>query len=181
MRLRPATVPALRPAVAGVLALILLAIGGTGAVQAQDVAFQSVRSSPDAPVTVTSDELSVDQGTGIAIFTGNVIVVQEGLRLNADKVTVDYVQGDRTQISTMTADGNVVMVSPTEAAQGNHAVYDVPGGTVVMTGDVLLTQGPNIMSGPKLTVDLRSGTGRMEGGGGRVRTVLQPGAQGSTP
>ncbi|WP_420353073.1 hypothetical protein [Paenirhodobacter sp.] len=42
-----------------------------------------------------------------------------------------------------------------------------------MTGDVVLKQGPNVMSGQKLMVDLRSGTGRMDG---RVRTILQPGS-----
>ncbi|HEY0213068.1 MAG TPA: lipopolysaccharide transport periplasmic protein LptA [Paenirhodobacter sp.] len=182
MRIRPVSVRRFvsvsRSLRARLLAVTLgLAIGGTGAAQAQDVAFGGIKASPDAPVTVTSDQLNVDQTTGIALFTGNVVVVQEGMRLNADKVTVDYLPGDKTQIRTMTADGHVTLVSPTEAAEGNHAVYDVPGGTVVMTGDVLLTQGPNIMSGPKLTVDLRTSTGHMAGGGGRVRTVLQPGAK----
>jgi lipopolysaccharide export system protein LptA len=40
-----------------------------------------------------------------------------------------------------------------------------------MTGEVLLTQGGNVMSGQKLTVDLTAGTGRMDG---RVKTILQP-------
>lgn len=43
-----------------------------------------------------------------------------------------------------------------------------------MTGDVLLTQGESVMSGQKLSVNLRSGTGQMDG---RVRTILQPGTQ----
>ncbi|HEY0275246.1 MAG TPA: lipopolysaccharide transport periplasmic protein LptA [Paenirhodobacter sp.] len=193
MRIRPAIAPAnaavivLRAARAArlgrALALSLgvgLAMVGTSPdARAQDIALGGIKATPGAPVTVTSDQLNVDQTTGVALFTGNVVVVQEGLRMNADKVTVDYLPGDSTQIKTMTADGHVVLVSPTEAAEGNHAVYDVPGGTVVMTGDVLLTQGPNIISGPKLTVDLRTSTGHMDGGGGRVKTVLQPGAKGA--
>ena len=44
-----------------------------------------------------------------------------------------------------------------------------------MTGDVILTQGPNALSGERLIVDLTSGTGRMEG---RVRTIFQTGNTG---
>ena len=47
----------------------------------------------------------------------------------------------------------------------------------VITGDVLLTQGDNVMSGQKLTVDLKTGMGHMDG---RVRTVLQPEGKGAT-
>jgi len=48
----------------------------------------------------------------------------------------------------------------------------VTTGRLVMTGDVLLTQGASVMSGQKLDVDLKTGVGRMDG---RVRTILQPG------
>ena len=61
--------------------------------------------------------------------------------------------------------------SPTEAAEAEEAVYDVKAGTVVMTGNVLLTQGDNVMSGNKLNVDLSTGAGTMDG---RVRTLLKP-------
>ena len=45
----------------------------------------------------------------------------------------------------------------------------VAAGDVVLTGNVLLTQGANALAGEKLTVDLATGVGRMEG---RVRTVF---------
>ena len=45
-------------------------------------------------------------------------------------------------------------------------------GVVEMTGDVLMTQGPAAIKGQKLTIDLKTGTGRMEGG---VTTTFTPG------
>jgi len=87
-------------------------------------------------------------------------------------VNVEYGKTDRKKIDRLHATGGVTLVSPTEAAEAKEAVYDVTSSNVVMTGDVLLTQGENVMSGQKLTVDLKTGTGQMDG---RVRTVLQPG------
>lgn len=142
-------------------------------VAAQQVAFGGLKADAKAPVEVTSDSLNVNQADGTAVFTGNVLVVQGGLRMQAAAIRVGYAQGDTSKIQTMTATGGVTLVSPTEAAESKEAVYDVAGGSVVMTGDVLLKQGQNVMSGQKLTVDLRSGTGQMDG---RVRTILQPGS-----
>lgn len=166
------------PFLAAALALGLTAVAPVGAM-AQQMALGGLKADPKAPVQVTSDKLAVDQQSGHAVFSGNVVVIQGGMRLKAAEVTVDYDPADRTRITTMHATGGVTMVSPDEAAEGRDAVYDVATGQVVMTGDVLLTQGQSVMSGQKLTVDLRSGTGHMDG---RVRTILQqPAAQSATP
>jgi len=156
------------PAVlASVLCLGLL----PGSVLAQQIALGGIRTDAKAPVEVTADSLAVNQTDGTAVFTGNVLVVQGGMRLKAAVVDVEYDPKDRSKINRMHATGGVTLVSPTEAAEGKEAVYDVAASSVVMTGDVLLTQGQNVMSGQKLTVDLKTGTGQMDG---RVRTILQP-------
>jgi len=64
----------------------------------------------------------------------------------------------------------VVMVNGAEAAEGDKAVYTPVKYSVVMTGEVLLTQGPSTIAGDTLVVDLETGEGTMEG---RVRTVFQ--------
>lgn len=143
-------------------------------VVAQQVAFGGIRADAGAPVEVTADSLSVNQIDGTAVFNGNVLVIQGGLRMKAAAIRVAYAPGDRSKIQTMNASGGVTLVSPSEAAESKEAVYDVSAGTVVMTGDVVLTQGQNVMSGQKLAVDLRTGTGQMDG---RVRTILQPNRQ----
>ena len=58
------------------------------------------------------------------------------------------------------------------AAEAREAVYTVAAGIVEMTGDVLLTQGASALSGQRLVLDLKAGTGVMEG---RVSTTFVPG------
>ncbi|MFC5738949.1 lipopolysaccharide transport periplasmic protein LptA [Sinirhodobacter huangdaonensis] len=145
-----------------------------GPVLAQQIALGGIRADAKAPVEVTADSLAVNQTDGSATFTGNVLVVQGGMRLKAAVVDVEYDPKDRSKITRMHATGGVTLVSPAEAAEAKEAVYDVAASNVVMTGDVLLTQGQNVMSGQKLTVDLKTGTGQIDG---RVRTILQPEAK----
>ena len=112
---------------------------------------------------------------GRAVFDGNVIVVQGPMRLAAARIEVEYATEDgANDIQQMTATGGVTYANGTDAAESQTAVYSPDAGTLVMTGNVLLTQGPSVIAGERLVVDLASGTGQMEG---RVRTLFQTGDQ----
>ena len=154
------------------LAALVLA-AGPALPQGANVDFGSGARDPDAPVEVTADRLDVDQTAGTAIFAGNVVVVQGDLRLTADRVRVEYDDGEPREIARIFAFDNVTLISPTEAAEGQEAVYEVSTQTVVMTGDVVLTQDLSAVSGDRLVIDLETGAGVVEG---RVRTVLRSGA-----
>lgn len=140
--------------------------------QGASVAFGGIRADTGLPVEVTADQLSVNQTEGTAVFSGNVLVGQGEMRLSAAEVLVEYGSEDQSRIERLHAKGGVTLVSGAEAAESEEAVYTIDSGEVVMTGNVLLVQGGNTISGQKLVVDLATGTGRMEG---RVKTVLQPG------
>ena len=45
--------------------------------------------------------------------------------------------------------------------------------TVTLTGNVVVTQGQDVLRGQRLVVDLTSGVSRMESGGGRVEGLFQ--------
>ena len=139
--------------------------------QGATVAFGGIRSDTSQPVEVTADQLSVNQTDGTATFTGNVVVIQGDLRLGATTVRVEYATDDRTRVERIVASGGVTLVSAAEAAEAKDAVYTVANGQVVMTGDVLLTQNGGTIAGQKLSVDLKTGTGQMDG---RVRTIISP-------
>ncbi len=151
-----------------IAATTLLAQGAT-------VAFGGLKHDAGLPVEITADELTVDQATGQAVFTGNVVAGQGEMRLSAARVQVKYavVNGEPTgDIDQLVATGGVTLVNGAEAAEAQQAVYAVNAAEIVMTGEVLLTQGPNALSGEKLTVDLNTGQGRMTG---RVKTIFQTG------
>ena len=90
---------------------LCIALLGTTPLLAQgtSLTFGTITQDTTAPVEVTSDELSVDQETGRAVFVGNVIVGQGELRLAAQKVTVIY-REESAGIERMIATGNVTLV-----------------------------------------------------------------------
>ncbi len=153
-------------------ALCLAAVIASPAVAQQaDIRFGGLRQDTTLPVEVTSDSLSVDQATGAALFTGNVLAKQGDMRLSAGTIRVEY--GTNGQgIDRLVASDGVTLVSPTDAAEASDAVYTIATGNVVMTGNVLLTQGTAAISGEKLTVNLKDGTGTVTG---RVKTIFTPG------
>lgn len=161
------------------LAWIAVSVPSLGLAQSTGVQFGGLDdANSNAPVEVTSDQLQVDQLAGTALFTGDVLVIQGELRLAAPEILVEYTRlpdgGVGNEVDTITARGGVVMVTPEEAAESEEAVYSPIKEEVIMTGDVLLTQGNNTLNGARLVIDLVSGSGKMDG---RVRTVLTPGSE----
>ncbi len=70
------------------------------------------------------------------------------------------------------ATGKVLVTSGPQTASGENAVFDTKANTIVLTGNVVLTQGDNVIRGPRLVVDIDSGKARMEGG--RVQMLIEP-------
>lgn len=154
------------------LTLCIALLGATPLLaQGTSVAFGTITQDTTAPVEVTSDELSVDQETGRAVFVGNVIVGQGELRLAAQKVTVIY-REESAGIERMIATGDVTLVSGLDAAEAERADYTIDSGEIIMTGDVLLTQGISAIASDKMVIYLEDGTANMTG---RVKTILQTG------
>lgn len=152
-----------------------LLIGQTSAfAQGAEVAFGGLQHDSSLPIEITSNELSVDQATGKAIFSGDVLIGQGALRLSSTTVEVIYGATDNTEISKLIATGDVMFLNDSEAIEAQRAEYDIKAATIALSGNVILTQGANALSGQSMIVDLSTGTGRIEG---RVKTILQPGTQ----
>ena len=95
------------------------------------------------------------------------------------KVRATTTDGDLTRIE---ASGNVYFVTPDQSMRGDRATYTLSSEEVVVTGDVILTQGQNVLTGGRLVYNVRTEAARMEGGstasGNRIRGVFYP--QGSS-
>lgn len=156
------------------LSLCVLGLGAVAAAAQTAVGFGGTAHDASQPIEVTSDSLSVDQTTGNAVFSGNVIIVQGELRMAAGEVSVVYGAGETQQVQEVRASGGVLLTRGLDAAEGNEALYSVETATVLLTGDVLVTQGQTTIAGDRLNIDLNTGNGTVEG---RVRTILQPEGQ----
>ncbi|NJM82944.1 MAG: lipopolysaccharide transport periplasmic protein LptA [Tabrizicola sp.] len=151
---------------------LCLALAATLAdAQEATIAFGGLKQDTSLPVDVQADALAVNNADGTAVFTGNVLVGQGDMRLAAQEVRVKYA-ADGKSIDQLLATGGVTISNLADAAEAREALYTIDSGVVVMTGDVLLTQGASAIAGQKLTIDLKAGTGVMEG---RVSTTFVPG------
>lgn len=158
----------------GIIGLAALALAG-GAAQAQDRQIRLGQSLnlTESALEVLSDSLEVDQTSGASVFSGNVMVTQGELRLSAGSIRVEYAPrgsegGER--IDRLIAEGGVTLATPDEAAEAERAVYALGAQTLEMQGAVMLLQGDNMLSGERLLINLRDGTGQISG---RVRTIIR--------
>ncbi len=153
-----------------VLAFLLGMVPSVLFAQGTEVQFGTMQQDSSLPVEVSADQLSVDQSSGVAIYSGDVVVGQGDMRLAAQRVRVVYAEA-AGRVERLEATGGVTLVSGEEAAEAERADYNLSDGTVVMTGNVLLTQGQNALTADRMVVNLDDGTAQMDG---RVRSVFQP-------
>lgn len=155
------------------IAATVLALGLTLPAHAQDtnVAFAGLKTDVSQPVQVDADQLSVNQADGTATFSGNVVITQGDMKLQAGTVTILY-SADNKAIESLHAEGGVTLAAGTDAATAESADYLPDTGDLTLIGHVVLTQGQAAISGEELVLSLKSGTGTMSG---RVTTIFTPG------
>jgi lipopolysaccharide export system protein LptA len=149
--------------------LALLAVPAVA--QQASIAFGDLEQDTSLPVEVQADQLSVNNADGSAVFSGNVLVTQGEMTLAAAEVLVKY-GADKNSIDQLLASGGVKITNLADLAEADEAVYTIASGVIVLTGNVRLAQGGSTMGGQKLTINLKDGSGVMEG---RVTTTFVPG------
>jgi lipopolysaccharide export system protein LptA len=123
----------------------------------------------NSPVDVDADRIEVQDRADRAIFSGNVVVRQGNMTMNAARLTVFYTNTSGVNVERLVAQGGVTLRTPGETARGSTAIYDVDRRLVTMTGGVNLTQGQNRVQGGRLVLDLNSHRAVMDGGGSNGR------------
>jgi lipopolysaccharide export system protein LptA len=143
-----------------------------------------LKMSGNEPIQIESDKLEVREKEHLAIFSGNVSVVQGATLLKAGKLTVYYAAdtGSATTgssaIERLEVDGTVYVKSEDQIATGDKGTFDMKTEMLVLTGEkVVLTQGKNVLVGCQLTIHMKTNQAKFEGcakTGGRVTTLIQP-------
>lgn len=151
----------MRPLLLLPLAALMIAVPALG---------QSKHDS-DAPINFGADHIELQDKANRAILTGNVSVKQAELTLNSARMTVAYtgqVVDGSPQVSRLDAAGSVVVTRPDQTARSQYAIYDLNARTILMIGDVTLTQGGNITHSQRLTLNLAQAQPHATLSGGRV-------------
>ena len=163
----------------------------------------------DAPVQIEAATLEVHDKSKTATFSGNVQVVQGDTTMRCRSLVVFYGQevgigesgGEATtgttaksslggtkgaqNIRRIEARGGVTVVTKDQSASGDLGIYDLKTKTITLSGNVVVSQGQNVIHGERVVVDTETGNARVESGGsgagasagsgGRVRALIQPG------
>ena len=165
------------------LAVLALAAGARG--QDFGAAFSGFDTGSGEPIQIEADRLEVRDADKLAVYSGNVRVRQGVTLLEAPELRVFY-SGEPTaqgapgsQVSRIEAGPNVMVRSEDQTASGDRAVLDMTQDLVTMSGNVVLTQGPNVVRGERLVINLAAKQGRMEGG--RVQPLITPSGGRSRP
>lgn len=174
------------PLRAAALAVLLAGTGlmpAPAGAQSPTPAMPSLSLDSDEPVNIEADRLEVFDDRKVAVFSGNVVVQQADMTMRTPSLEVRYDGADGQQgagsISRIDARGGVEIVSEDQTARGDSAVFQVPEQIVTLNGNVVLSQGDNILRGNQLIVDLANNTSRLitsgEGGRQRVQGLFVPG------
>jgi lipopolysaccharide export system protein LptA len=161
------------------LTIALVALGAivpaVGVAQSQGSISALKGHDSKAPVDVSADRAEAQDRADRAIFAGNVVVKQGDMTLRTARLTLAYSKADGSlDVDRIDASGGVTVVSPSETARGDFAVYDLNEGLITMVGNVRLEREGSFLSGARLTIDLDTGRAVIDGG---VRGVNQSGGR----
>jgi lipopolysaccharide export system protein LptA len=128
------------------------------------------------PIDITSERMEVYQDLQKTIFTGDVKVIRGAATLKAQKIDIFYggkenIGGD---IEKVVAHHNVIIVDGENTATGQKAVYIPHAENLLLSGDVVMTRGTNVLKGESLTYNLKTGNMKLnnEKGDGRVKATF---------
>ena len=131
-------------------------------------------SSKENGINIVSNELNVDMDQRTSTFTGDVYANDENLKIWSEKMIIIF-KTDKDEIKEILASGNVKIIRLSKGSEiyGDIANYFLEDEIIIVTGNVLVKENSNQVSGSKLTVDLKSSSSIMVGSdSNRVEAVI---------
>jgi lipopolysaccharide export system protein LptA len=165
----------------------------------------------DQPVQIEAATLEVRDKNKTATFSGNVQVVQGDTTMKCQSLVVSYGQEigiagngkpaaapvtttkstpgmpqGAQNIRKIEARGGVTVTTKDQNVKGDTGIYDLESKTITLSGNVVVSQGQNVIHGEKVVVDTVTGNAKVESGSsnggagvgaagpGRVRALIQP-------
>ncbi|HRK25322.1 MAG TPA: LptA/OstA family protein [Beijerinckiaceae bacterium] len=159
-------------------------------------------SNSKDPYKIDANRLEVMQKDNSAIYSGDVVVVQDKMTMRCSKLVIFSDQKSSEQrsqairgttsaqpapaatgpaaasgLKRLECHGPVSIVKEKQTATANMLVYE--NDVVTLTGAVVISDGENVQAGEKMVYNTKSGVGTVEGG--RVRGIFTPGSGDGKP
>ncbi len=106
---------------------------------------------------ITADQAEVDMKSGVATFTGNVLVTDSAMTLNCDQMVVVF--SAEQQVKRVEAKGHVLIVEAGKErkAEAETAIYDLEKRTITLAGNPRLEMADRrLYNAETITYDLDS-------------------------
>src|SRR5690554_224938 len=150
-------------------------------------------SDRNQPITLVADRATFNERTGITTYTGNVIIEQGTMRLQANSIVANL--NSKKEISTITANGSPAQfqqkTDPNKGlakGQAQKIVYNAETGIITLSGGALLQQDGASIRGNTLRYSMNKGDIEAIGtpnntgsSSGRVQIVIPPSSSKSFP
>ncbi len=147
--------------------------------------------------TVTArDKMTYDSAASEMNAYGNAKAVRGDDVITASRLIgrFEKAPGGGSKMKELEAIGNVVITTPTDVLHGDKGIYYAATNKAVITGNVRIDRGPNVITGARGEVDMNTNISRIfggpgapaadssapagqTGGDGRVRGVFYPDSQ----
>lgn len=160
-------------------------------------AVANFKTDPGAPLDIDADSLDVDDTKKVAIFRGDVEARQGEVKIRSAEIKAFYsgsarladVSGDEaptaakpaaeakdkpsTELTRIEAgNGVIVTTADNRKVTGDWATYDAKANTIVVGGDVELSQGSSVIRGTRLLIDMATGQSTIDTA--PAKTVAEP-------
>jgi lipopolysaccharide export system protein LptA len=151
------------------------------------------------PIRIDANKLEVFDKEQKAVYSGDVIAVRGTTTTRSTTMTIFYDNkkaSDQKQgtgaVRSAKADaapsqdgalkriefkGPVSVVSGSQTATANEMVYDALAKQVILKGNAVVADGPNIQKGELMTYDTEASKAVITNPGGRVQGIFTPGSQ----
>ena len=167
----------------------MLVLGMLGAAAAENQVQGALQGQNNGqPIHIEAMTLEIRDKDKTATFSGNVKVVQGDTTMRCRTLVVFYGPEEGAgatkaaaaptstesqaapgmpqggNIRRAEARGDVTVVSKDQNASGDLGVYDMKKKTITLTGNVVISQGKNVVRGERVVVDTTTGDARVESG-----------------
>lgn len=141
-------------------------------------------SDRNQPISLLADRATYNDKTGVTTYTGNVIIEQGSMKINAASIVANL--NANKQISTVTASGSPAKFQQQletnrgiARGEAQKIVYNAESGILNLTGNAYLYQDGASIRGNSLKYSMNKGDIEVSGGGsgtskGRVQIIIPP-------
>ncbi|ROU01960.1 lipopolysaccharide transport periplasmic protein LptA [Marinobacter sp. R17] len=145
---------------------------------------QAFDLNSDSPIKVSADQARLDDAKGTAIYTGDVVVRQDGTELTADKVVLYREQGALNRIEAHGKPAHYTQPKTADTAKTDAEamtiIYAAGENRITFIEKAVIHQDGNVFKGEEINYDTATrvvtASGSRDGNDqdGRVEMVIQP-------